>query len=99
MLFESLISYGKYELRKLIPFHDREKEKQMQMYFRRYGTFILFFSPWIPLFGDLVPVVAGIESYESKKFLIVISAAKVIKGIAVVYFSLAVINWWTIFIK
>lgn len=26
---------GKYELRKIIPFHDKEKEKQMQMYFRK----------------------------------------------------------------
>ncbi len=90
---------GKYELRKLIPFHNRRKEEQMQMYFRKYGGVILLVSPWIPIVGDLAPMVAGIENYESKKFLIVISIAKIIKSIAIVYLSIEAIGWWRFFIK
>ncbi|NJD54576.1 MAG: DedA family protein [Candidatus Methanoperedens sp.] len=90
---------GKYKLRKIIPFHNKEKEKQMQMYFRKYGALFLLVSPWIPLVGDLAPMVAGIENYESKRFLIVISAAKIIKSIGIVYLSIKVIDWWTLLIK
>ena len=90
---------GKYELRKIIPFHNEKKEEQMQMYFRKYGGVILLVSPWIPVVGDLAPMVAGIENYESKKFLVVISIAKIIKSIAIVYLLKEAIEWWRFFIK
>jgi len=90
---------GKYELRKIIPFHNKEKEKMMQKHFRKYSAALLLISPWIPIVGDLAPMVAGIENYETKKFLVVISIAKTIKCIAVIYLSIKVINWWTLIIK
>ncbi len=90
---------GKYELRKIIPFHDKEKEKQMQMQFRKYGALFLLVSPWIPLVGDLAPMVAGIENYGSKRFLIVISTAKIIKSFGIVYLSIEAIEWWRLIIK
>jgi len=97
----SYIGYiiGKYELRKIIPFHNKEKEKRMQIYFRKYGAFLLLIHPWIPIVGDLAPMVAGIENYESRKFMILISISKTIKCIAIVYFSTKLIDIWTIFIK
>jgi len=90
---------GKYELRKIIPFHDKEKEKEMQMQFRKYGALFLLVSPWIPLVGDLAPMVAGIENYGSKRFLIVISTAKIIKSFGIVYLSIEAIEWWRLIIK
>ena len=77
----ALLGYllGKYELQKIIPFHNKEREEKMQMHFRKYGVTLLLVSPWIPFVGDLAPMVAGIENYESKKFMIVISAAKIIQ--------------------
>ncbi len=90
---------GKYELRRFIPFHDIEKEKKMQTYFREYGGLLLLVSPWIPVVGDLAPMVAGIENYEAKRFIIVISAAKILKGIGIIYMSIKVIAWWTFFIQ
>ncbi len=90
---------GKYELRRFMPFHDHEKEKKMQRYFQEYGGFLLLVSPWIPVVGDLAPMVAGIENYDTKKFLIIISAAKMIKGIGIIYLSIKVIDWWAVFIK
>lgn len=85
---------GKYELRKIIPFHNKEKEKQMQMQFRKYGALFLLVSPWIPVVGDLAPMVAGIENYETKRFIIVISIAKIIKSIGIVYLSVEAVEWW-----
>lgn len=94
---------GKYELRRLIPFHDKEKEIRMQMHFRKYGALFLLISPWIPLVGDLAPIVAGIENYDTKKFLTVISIAKLLKSIAIVYlivyFSFRIADWWEVLIK
>lgn len=90
---------GKYELRRFMVFHNVENEKKVQKYFREYGGLMLLVSPWIPLVGDLVPMVAGIENYEPKKFIIVISAAKIIKGIGIIFMSVKVIEWWTLFMK
>lgn len=90
---------GKYGFQKLIPFHKEEREKEVHAHFRKYGAALLLVSPWIPLVGDLAPMVAGIENYEAKKFLIVISAAKIIKSILVVYLLIKGIHWWTLFIK
>jgi len=90
---------GKYELRKIIPFHNKENEKMMQKHFRKYSAALLLISPWIPIVGDLAPMVAGIENYETKKFLVVISIAKTIKCIAIIYLSIKVIDWWTLFVK
>ncbi len=71
----------------------------MQGYFREYGWLLLLISPWIPLVGDLAPMVAGIENYDAKKFIIVISAAKIIKGIGIIYMSINIIEWRMMFIK
>ncbi len=92
-------SLGKYGLKKIIPFHNEEREKNAQMYFRRYGTLFLLISPWIPIVGDLAPMVAGIENYESKRFLVIISIAKIIKNVGIVYFSIRAIHWWTLLIR
>lgn len=90
---------GIYGLRKIILFHSMQKERQIQLHFRKYGALYLLVSPWIPLIGDLAPMVAGRENYELKRFLIVISAAKIIKSIMIVYLSIEAIEWWTLFIK
>ncbi len=88
---------GKHGLTKIIRFHNKEKEKEMQIYFRKYGVLFLLISPWIPVVVDLAPMVAGIQNYDSKRFLIVISAANVVKSTGIVYLSMSVINWWTFF--
>lgn len=90
---------GKKELRKIIPFHDREKERMMQMNFHKYGASLLLISPWIPIVGDLAPMIAGIENYEAKKFMMIISVAKTIKCIGIVYLSIEVIDWWSILFR
>jgi membrane protein YqaA with SNARE-associated domain len=97
----AIIGYflGKFELRKIILFHNKENEKMMQKHFRKYSAALLLVSPWIPIVGDLAPIVAGIENYETKKFLVIISIAKTIKCFGIIYLSMKVIHWWTLFIK
>lgn len=89
---------GKYELRRFIPFHDVEKEKKMQGYFRDYGGLLLLVPPILPVLGDLAPIVAG-KNCDSRKFIIFISAAKMIKGIPIVYMSIRVNDWWILFFR
>ncbi|MCZ7399823.1 MAG: VTT domain-containing protein [Candidatus Methanoperedens sp.] len=90
---------GMYGLRKIVMFHSMQKERQIQLHFRKYGALYLLVSPWIPFVGDLAPMVAGRENYELKRFLIVISAAKLIKSIGIVYLSIEAIEWWAVFVK
>jgi membrane protein YqaA with SNARE-associated domain len=90
---------GMYGLRKIVMFHSMQKERQIQLHFRKYGALYLLVSPWIPFVGDLAPMVAGRENYELKRFLIVISAAKLIKSIGIVYLSIEAIEWWHVFVK
>jgi membrane protein YqaA with SNARE-associated domain len=90
---------GKHGLTKIIQFHDKEKEKTTYMYFRKYGVLFLLISPWIPFVVDLAPMLAGIGNYDSKRFLIVISIANIIKSVGIVYLSITIISWWTFFMK
>jgi len=77
---------GKYGLRRVIPFHDTERNLKARQWFRKYGAALLLASPWIPIGGDFVSLVAGVENYDPLRFVIVILAAKIIKGTVVVYF-------------
>ncbi|MFZ3170256.1 MAG: VTT domain-containing protein [Candidatus Methanoperedens sp.] len=91
---------GKHGLTKLIrSYKNEEKQEQTNRYFLKYGAFLLLVSPWIPFVCNLAPVVAGIQNYDSKRFLILISIANIIKCFAIVYLSITIIDWWTLFMK
>ncbi|HEX7513967.1 MAG TPA: hypothetical protein VF393_00020 [archaeon] len=47
---------------------------------------LLLISPWIPFAGDIVPIVAGVESFKLSTFLVILFVAKAIKGTAIVLF-------------
>jgi membrane protein YqaA with SNARE-associated domain len=42
-------------------------------------------SPWIPVLGDIIPLIAGAKRYEIKKFMIAIAAGKIARATAVVF--------------
>ena len=54
---------------------------------RKYGWIILFISPWIPIIGDYIPIVAGATKYNFRLFTIAIVSGKIVKGIAIVFFG------------
>jgi len=91
---------GKHGLTKLIhSSKNKEKHEQTNRYFLKYSAFLLMVSPWIPIICNLAPMVAGIQNYDSKRFLIIISIANIIKCFAIVYLSITIIDWWTLFMK
>jgi membrane protein YqaA with SNARE-associated domain len=90
---------GKHGLTKIIQFQNKEKEKKTRMYFRKYGVLFLLISPWIPFVVELAPIVAGIQNYDLKRFLIVISIANIFKSVGIIYLSITVIEWWKLFMK
>ncbi|MGZ4904970.1 MAG: YqaA family protein [Halobacteriota archaeon] len=77
---------GRYGVRRVIPFHNREREQRVREWFQKYGLALLLVSPWLPFVGDLVPIAAGFEKYSPSLFLVAITIAKAIKGTAIVYF-------------
>jgi membrane protein YqaA with SNARE-associated domain len=53
----------------------------------KYGWAIIFFSPWIPILGDVLPIIAGAKRYNFKIFGVAIICGKVLKALAIVFFS------------
>src|SRR5215469_5444611 len=58
---------------------------------KKYGWTILFISPWIPIIGDYIPIVAGATKYNFRLFTIAIVSGKIVKGIVIVFFGSLII--------
>jgi membrane protein YqaA with SNARE-associated domain len=69
--------------------HDKDKEENKNSRYRRllekYGWVIIFVSPWIPILGDIISLIAGAKRYEIKRFMIAIAAGKIVRAVAVVF--------------
>jgi membrane protein YqaA with SNARE-associated domain len=69
--------------------HKKKKEDGKQSRYRqlleRYGWAIIFVSPWIPILGDIIPIIAGAKKYEMKKFMITIAAGKIVRAVAMIF--------------
>jgi membrane protein YqaA with SNARE-associated domain len=65
----------------------KRHEDRTVVLLERYGWLIIFFSPWIPIVGDIVPIIAGAKRYNLKNFIIVMITGKVFKAVAIVFFS------------
>lgn len=64
---------------------DEGKHSRYRKLLERYGWAIIFVSPWIPVLGDIIPLIAGAKRYDFKKFMIVISAGKVVRAVAMIF--------------
>jgi membrane protein YqaA with SNARE-associated domain len=53
----------------------------------KYGWLAIFLCSWIPILGDVIPIVAGGKGYDFRKFAVAMSMGKMIKVIAIVYIS------------
>ncbi len=92
---------GRHGLPKIIRINNYNyQEKATIKYFRKHSVLLLLISPWIPVFVNLAPIVAGIQNYDLKRFLLLISIANIVKSTGIVYLSISIINWLTtIFMK
>ena len=70
--------------------HEQKSESIMS----RYGwTTVIFFSPWIPIIGDVVSIVAGTKKYNILKYTIMMTTGKTVKAVAIVFISIHFIHW------
>jgi membrane protein YqaA with SNARE-associated domain len=66
---------------------NKKDEDRSASLLKKYGWVILFISPWIPIIGDSIPIIAGATKYNFRLFSIVIILGKVVKGVAIVFFG------------
>jgi membrane protein YqaA with SNARE-associated domain len=64
---------------------DESKQSRYRQLLEKYGWVIIFVSPWIPVLGDVIPVIAGARRYEVKKFMIAITAGKIARAVAMIF--------------
>lgn len=77
---------------KSIIYNHSDKEKRSTAMLERYGWIIIFLSPWIPIFGDVIPIIAGVKKYDFKKFVVIMSIGKTVKAVAIVYFLSIIVS-------
>ena len=78
---------GNRFLRRLHKVPKKHEEDRTHLLLEKYGWMIIFFSPWIPIIGDLIPIIAGAKKYNFKIFIITMISGKALKAIAIVFFS------------
>ena len=64
---------------------DESKQSRSRQLLERYGWAIIFVSPWIPILGDIIPIIAGAKRYDVKKFMIAISAGKTARAVVTIF--------------
>jgi membrane protein YqaA with SNARE-associated domain len=64
---------------------DEGKHSRYHQLLERYGWAIIFMSPWIPVLGDIIPLIAGAKRYDFKKFMIGIAAGKTVRVVAMIF--------------
>ena len=62
----------------------------------RYGWVIILVSPWIPILGDIIVIIAGVKRYSPKKYIISMSIGKIIRAVAIVFFTSWMTNYYFI---
>jgi len=64
---------------------DEGKHNRYRKLLERYGWAIIFVSPWIPVLGDIIPLIAGAKRYDFKKFMIAIAAGKAVRAVVIIF--------------
>ncbi len=61
----------------------------------KYGwSTVIFLSPWIPIIGDIVSIIAGTKKYNLVKYSIAMITGKTVKAIAIVFLSVHFLHWF-----
>ncbi|MFY9794610.1 MAG: VTT domain-containing protein [Candidatus Nitrosopolaris sp.] len=74
-----------HRMRKITRINDQKSQRSYAL-LAKYGWVLIFISPWIPVGGDVIPIIAGIKKYDLKKFIVAMAFGKAIKAAAIVYF-------------
>ncbi len=82
-------------LRKLRKTPEKYEKKSMSIMAKYGWTTIVFFSPWIPILGDVISIMAGTKKFDIVKYTIAMTTGKTVKAVVVVFFSVQILNWLT----
>ncbi len=88
------LGYNGRLLRKLRKTPEKKYEEKSTGIMTRYGWFtVIFFSPWIPIIGDVVSIVAGAKKYSILKYSVAMTTGKTVKAVAIVFFGIHFLHW------
>jgi len=87
------IGYNGRLLRKLRKTPQKYEQKSVSIMSKYGWATIVFFSPWIPILGDVVSIVAGTKRYDVIKYTIAMTTGKTIKAAAIVFLSFYFVHW------
>ncbi|MDH2907110.1 MAG: VTT domain-containing protein [Candidatus Nitrosotalea sp.] len=88
------IGYNGRLLKKLRKIPEEKYEQKSINMMTKYGWFtIIFLSPWIPILGDVVSIIAGTKKYNIAKYSIAMTTGKTVKAVAIVFFGVHFIHW------
>lgn len=89
------LGYNGRLLKKIRKTPEKKYEQKSVNIMTKYGwSTIIFFSPWIPIVGDVVSIVAGTKKYNIVKYTIAMTTGKAVKAVAVVFFSVYFTQWF-----
>ncbi len=87
------IGYNGRLLRKLRKTPEKYERKSMSIMTKYGWTTVIFFSPWIPILGDAVSIIAGAKRFDIVKYTIAMTSGKTIKAAAIVFLSFHFLHW------
>ncbi|MGB9124944.1 MAG: VTT domain-containing protein [Nitrosotalea sp.] len=88
------LGYNGRLLRRLRKTPEKKYEQKSINIMTKYGwSTIIFFSPWIPIIGDVVSIIAGTKRYNIVKYTVAMTTGKTVKSLAIVFFGVHFIHW------
>ena len=87
------IGYNGRLLKKFKKTTDKHEQKSVSIMSRYGWATVIFFSPWIPIIGDVVSIVAGTKKYSIVKYTIMMTTGKTVKAVVMVFLSFYFIHW------
>ncbi len=88
------LGYNGRLLSKLRKTPEKKYEQKSINIMTRYGwSTIIFFSPWIPIIGDIVSIIAGTKKYNILRYSIAMATGKTVKAVAIVFFGVHFVHW------
>ena len=87
------IGYNGRLLRKIRKTPEKDQQKSVSIMSKYGWSTIIFFAPWIPVFGDVVSIVAGTKRYNILRYTIAMSTGKTLKAVAIVFLSFHFTHW------
>jgi membrane protein YqaA with SNARE-associated domain len=87
---------GRYGIRNYLVRRSPEQEAKARKWFNRWGSLLIFFSPWIPIVGDPALIVAGALRVPQERFLLLVLVGNAIKVAITIWIGtvfLQLIGW------